>query len=155
MNSIKKYNLLVILSVIGCGFGLQAQNGLKIKKIFDDHANGKGVVMVQLINENMDGFDFGLYKSITIKNNPAVVEQLQKCLEEDQTQADKVKKVESGTGKESKSTTFLLLPKRNNLYRLILYKYENIYKSDQTAILIYIETKSNPDNMLNFILKKK
>jgi len=147
--------MLIMLSVLSCGFGLQAQSGLKIKKIFDDYANGKGVVMVQLINESMNSFDFALYKSITIKNNTAVIEKLQKCLEEDQIQADKVKKVESGTEKESKNTTFLVLPKRNNLYRLILYKYENIYKSDQTAILIYIETKSKPDDMMNFILKKK
>lgn len=137
------------------GFGLQAQNSLKIRDIFDDYSNSKGVTMVQLTNETMDGFDFTLYKSISIKNNPELVELLQKYLLEDQKQADKVKKMESGRGDISKNTTFLILPKRNQLFRLILYKNESLNMSDQTTLLIYIETKSKPDDMLNFILKKK
>ncbi|MEI7504021.1 MAG: hypothetical protein WCJ61_12135 [Paludibacter sp.] len=153
MNTIKKYILLVMF--ITFGFGLQAQNSLKIRDIFDDYSNSKGVTMVQLTNETMDGFDFTLYKSISIKNNPELVELLQKYLLEDQKQADKVKKMESGRGDISKNTTFLILPKRNQLFRLILYKNESLNMSDQTTLLIYIETKSKPDDMLNFILKKK
>jgi hypothetical protein len=145
--------MLVVLFAFGSG--LQAQSGLKIKDVFDDYSNSKGVIMVQLTNESMDGFDFTLYKSMTIKNNPTLVQLLQKYLEEDQKQADKVKKMESGTGNVSKNTTFLILPKRNQLFRLILYKNEILNKSDQTTLLIYIETKSKPDDMLNFILKKK
>src|SRR5665647_335653 len=149
MNTIKKYIILVLLIAFGCG--LQAQNGLKIKVVFDDYSNSNGVTMVQLTNETMDSFDFTLYKSLTIKNNPELVELLQKYLYEDQKQADKVKKMESGRGDISKNTTFLILPKRNQLFRLILYKNEFLNKDDQTTLLIYIETKSKPDDMLNFI----
>jgi len=155
MNSIKKYIMLVVLATFTSSFGLQAQNGLKIKKIFDDYANGKEVVMVQLTNETMDGFDFSLYKSISVKDNKVLIDLVQKCVEQDETKATKVKKMESGTGSERKNTTFLLLPKQNNLFRLILFKNECNKKSEQTALLIYIETTSKPDDMLNFILKKK
>jgi hypothetical protein len=155
MNAIKKYIMLVMLAVLTSGFGLQAQNGLKIKKIFDDYSTGKGVVMVQLTNETMDGFDFSLYKSILIKDNPVLVDLVQKSIEIDEAKATKVKKMESGNGNERKNTTFLLLPKHNNLFRLILYKNECNKKAEQTVLLIYIETTSKPDDMLNFILKKK
>ena len=155
MNSIKKYTMLVVLAALTTGFELQAQNGLKIKKIFDDYANGKDVVMVQLTNETMDGFDFSLYKSILIKDNHVLVDLVQRCVEQDEAKASKVKKMESGNGADRKNTTFLLLPKQNNLFRLILYKNECNKKSEQTALLIYIETTSKPDDMLNFILKKK
>jgi len=155
MNSIKNYILFVVLVAITSGLGLQAQNGLKIKNIFNDYANKKDVVMVQLTNETMDGFDFSLYKSILIKDNPILIDLVQKCVEQDEMKAAKVKKMESGRGSERKNTTFLLLPKQNTLFRLILYKNESNKKSEQTALLIYIETTSNPDDMLNFILKKK
>jgi len=155
MNSIKKYILVVILVALTSGFGLQAQNGLKIKKIFDDYASGKDVVMVQLTNETMDGFYFSLYKSILIKGNPELIDIVQKCVDQDENRSAKVKKMESGRGGERKSTTFLQLPKQNNLFRLILYKNEVNKQSEQTSLLIYIETTSNPDDMLNFILKKK
>jgi len=155
MNSITKYILLVVMVVLTYNWELQAQNGLKIKKIFDDYANGKDIVMVQLTNETMEGFYFSLYKSILIKDNSVLISQMQKCVEQDETKAAKVKKMESGRGGERKNTTFLLLPKQNNIFRLILYKNEINKQSEQTALLIYIETTNNPDDMLNFILKKK
>ena len=155
MNSITKYILLVVMVVLTYNWELQAQNGLKIKMIFDDYANKKDIVMVQLTNETMDGFDFSLYKSILIKDNPILIDLVQKCIEQDEMKAAKVKKMESGRETERKNTTFLLLPKQNTLFRLILYKNESNKQSEQTALLIYIETRSNPDDMLNFILKKK
>jgi hypothetical protein len=155
MNSIKRYIVLAISLTCVATFGLQAQNGLKIKKVFDDYGNKKEVVMVQLTNETMGGFEFSLYKSIMIKDNTLIADFVQKCVEQDEAKAGKVKKMEAGTGSEKKCTTFLLLPKQNNLYRLILYKNDYNRNAERTTLLIYIETTSQPDDMLNFILKKK
>lgn len=153
INSTKKYIFLVVLTAITNCIGLNAQNGLKIKKIFDDYANAKGVTMVQLTNESMNGLYFALYKSIIIKDNSMINTQVRKCLDQDEKNADKVKKMQSGTGTEIKTTTFLLLPKQKDLNRLVLYKNEIMNKSEQTTLLIYIETKNKPDEILDYILK--
>jgi len=98
----------------------------------------------------LDGYDFSLFKSITIKNNPSAADFIRKCLEKDQEGAKKVKQVvASGVI----TSVYLQLPRKGQLYRLILFNQS--FQQENKITLIYIESKNDSENILKLILKKK
>ena len=130
--------------------GLKAQNDLQISKVFDQYGERKGVVMVELADEMLDGYDFSLFKSITIKNNPTAAEFIRKCLQKDQVGAKKVKQV---VANGVPTSIYLQLPRKGQLYRLILFN--EVLNAERKITLIYIESKNDSEDVLKLILKKK
>ena len=150
MNPIKKYLIMLLIGGIGILPKLQAQSDLQISKVFDKYGEGKGVVMVELSNEMLDGYDFNLFKSITIKNNPAAADFIRKCLIKDEQGAKKVKQV---VANGVPTSIYLQLPRKGDLYRLILFN--ETFKAGHKITLIYIESKNDSEDVLKLILKKK
>ena len=130
--------------------GLKAQNDLQISKVFDQYGERKGVVMVELTDEMLDGYDFSLFKSITIKNNPTAADFIRKCLQKDQAGAKKVKQV---VANGVPTSIYLQLPRKGQLYRLILFN--EVLNAERKITLIYIESKNDSEDVLKLILKKK
>jgi len=150
MRSIKKYFILMLLVGFVAVPGLKAQNDLQISKVFDQYGERKGVVMVELADEMLDGYDFSLFKSITIKNNPTAAEFIRKCLQKDQVGAKKVKQV---VANGVPTSIYLQLPRKGQLYRLILFN--EVLNAERKITLIYIESKNDSEDVLKLILKKK
>ena len=150
MNPFKKYLILLLMGGFGILPKLQAQSDLQISKVFDQYGERKGVVMVELSNEMLDGYDFSLFKSITIKNNPSAADFIRKCLIKDEPGAKKVKQVVSNGVPTS---IYLQLPRKGELYRLILFN--ETFNPENMITLIYIESKNDSEDVLKLILKKK
>jgi hypothetical protein len=151
MRPIKKY--LILTLVLGLGSilpTLQAQNDLQISKAFDQYGERKGVVMVELTDEMLNGYDFSLFKSLTIKDNPSAADFIRKCLVKDEVGAKKVKQVVTNGVATS---IYLQLPRKGQFYRLILFN--EVFKPEQKITLIYIESKNDSEDVLKLILKKK
>jgi hypothetical protein len=123
---------------------------LQISKVFDQYGERKGVVMVELTDEMLDGYDFSLFKSITIKNNPTAADFIRKCLQKDQVGAKKVKQV---VANGVPTSIYLQLPRKGQLYRLILFN--EVLNAERKITLIYIESKNDSEDVLKLILKKK
>lgn len=150
MRSIKKYLILAFLAGFGFFPTLKAQNNLQISRVFDQYGEKKGVVMVELTDEMLNGYDFSLFKSITIKNNPAAADFIRKCLAKDQIGAKKVKQV---VANGTPTSIYLQLPRKGQLSRLILFN--ETFRPEQKITLIYIESKNDSEDVLKLILKKK
>jgi len=150
MRSIKKYFILMLLVGFVAVPGLKAQNDLQISKVFDQYGERKGVVMVELTDEMLEGYDFSLFKSITIKNNPTAADFIRKCLQKDQVGAKKVKQV---VANGVPTSIYLQLPRKGQLYRLILFN--EMLNAERKITLIYIESKNDSEDVLKLILKKK
>jgi len=151
MRSIKKYVILTLLVGLGSLLPtLRAQNDLQISKAFDQYGERKGVVMVELTDEMLNGYDFSLFKSLTIKDNPSAADFIRKCLAKDESGAKKVKQVVSNGVPTS---IYLQLPRKGQLYRLILFN--EIISPEHKITLIYIESKNDSEDVLKLILKKK
>ena len=150
MRSIKKYLIPVLLVIVGFAPTLKAQNDLQISRVFDQYGNKKGSVMVELTDEMLEGYDFSLFKSITIQNNLPAADFIRKCLQKDQIGAKKVKQV---VANGIITSVYLQLPRKGKLFRLILFN-ESI-KPSQKITLIYIESKNDSEEVLKLILKKK
>ena len=150
MKSIKTYFVPILILFLAVSPSLYAQKDLQINKVFEQYGEKKGVTMVDMTNEMLDGYDFSLFKSITIKNNPPAADFIRKCLEKDQGGAKKVKQVvASGV----LTSVYLQLPRKGQLYRLILFNQS--FKPENKITLIYIESKNDSENILKLILKKK
>lgn len=150
MNQLKKYVCTVLLVCMAILSPLKAQSDLEIRKAFERYGEKKGVVMVELSSEMLDGYDFSLFKSLTISNNPAAGDFIRKCLIKDEAGAKKVKQVVAN-GKPT--SVYLQLPRKSDLYRLILFN--ETQKSENKITLIYIESKNDSEDILKLILKKK
>jgi len=150
MKSIKKYLILLLVAVFGLIPKIKAQNDLQISKVFDQYGERKGVVMVELTDEMLDGYDFSLFKSITITDNAAAAEFIRSCLAKDEVGAKKVKQV---VANGVPTSIYLQLPRKGKLYRLILFNETT--KPQHKITLIYIESKNDSEDVLKLILKKK
>lgn len=127
-----------------------AQSDLQISKAFEQYGNKKGSVYVELTNEALGNYDFSLFKSLTISNNAQAADLIRHCLAKDEAGARKVKQVVvSGVP----TSIYLQLPKKGQLYRLILFNETR--KGEQKVTLIYIESETDSEDILKFILKKK
>lgn len=150
MKSIKTYFVPILILFLAVSPSLYAQKDLQINKVFEQYGEMKGVTMVDMTNEMLDGYDFSLFKSITIKNNPPAADFIRKCLEKDQEGARKVKQVMANGVLTS---VYLQLPRKGQLYRLILFNQS--FQQENKITLIYIESKNDSENILKLILKKK
>lgn len=150
MKPIKLFLALVMLTGFTALNGLQAQDDLEIKKAFDLFGEKKGVVMVELTDEMLDGYDFSLFKSLMIKNNREAADYIRKCLRKDEVGAKKVKQV---VANGVPTSIYLQLPRKKELYRLILFN--EMSNPEHKITLIYIESKNDSEDVLKLILKKK
>jgi hypothetical protein len=150
MRSIKEYLILTLLVGFGIMPSLRAQNDLQISKAFDLYGDKKGVVMVELTGEMLNGYDFSLFKSLTIRNNNQAADFIRKCLVKDQVGAKKVKQV---VANGVPTSIYLQLPRKGQLYRLILFNETT--NPEHKITLIYIESKNDSEDVLKLILKKK
>jgi len=140
----------ILILFLALSPSLHAQKELQINKVFEQYGEMKGVTMVDMTNEVLDGYDFSLFKSITIKNNPSAAAFIRKCLEKDQEGARKVKQV---VANGVLTSVYLQLPRKGQLYRLILFNQS--FHPENKITLIYIESKNDSENILKLILKKK
>ena len=91
-----KWNLIIaLLSGFAFASTINAQEGLEIKKVFDKYGDKKGVTMVELSDEMLEGHDMTFFKSITIENNKEASDYIRKCLKIDGKNAKKVKQVKT------------------------------------------------------------
>ena len=149
MKLIKIYLLLMLLAGFAGIQTMQAQSDLEIKKVFDRYGERKGVVMVELTGEMLEGFDFTLFKSLMIKDNREAADYIRKSLAKDEVGAKKVKQV---VANGVPTSIYLQLPPKANNHRLILFNETS--KPEHVVTLIYIESKSDSEDVLKLILKK-
>lgn len=150
MNTTNKYLIIILFFGLLSVLKVSAQNDLEIRKAFEQYGNKKGVVMVELSNELLEGYDFVLFKSLTIKNDPSAADYIRKCLAQDEKGAKKVKQIVNN-GKPT--SIYLQLPVKSNKYRLILFN--EMLQSEKNITLIYIESKTDSEEILKLITKKK
>ncbi len=150
MKLIKRYYLLLLLVALAFPLPLYAQKDLQISKVFDLYGKRKGVVMVELSGEVLKQYDFSLFKSIVIKNDPTAAPFIRQCLAKDKEGAKKIKQVVTNGVLTSE---YLQLPRRGTETRMILYN-ESTSSGDQIT-LIYLESKDDSGEILNLLLKKK
>jgi len=146
----KIYLLLLMAMAFIVPRQLNAQQDLQIGKVFDQYGKKKGVVMVQLTKEMLQGYDFSLFKSIVIKNDSAAVAFTRECIAKDQEGAKKIKQVVQNG---EVSSIILQLAPRGDENRLILYNEALGEKKELT--LIYIESEMDVEKIMTMILKKK
>ena len=150
VHSRKIYLLLLVIMAFAIPRQLNAQQGLQISKVFDQYEKKKGVVMVQLTKEMLQGYDFSFFKSIVIKNDTAAIAFTRECIAKDQEGAKKIKQV---TQNGEVTSIVLQLAPRGNENRLILYNESPDEKKEIT--LIYIESKLDAEKIMTTVLKKK
>lgn len=147
METIKKYLPLVFLILIS-SFA-RAQSDLEIRKVYEEYGKKKGVTMVELNGNMLEEYNFTIFKSISITDQPTAGDFIRKCLSKDETGAKKVKQVLTN----GKATSIILqLAPKNNTNRIILFNESGGAQSKIT--LVYIETDDTSD-ALKLILKKK
>lgn len=150
MRPIKLLFALILFTAFSGISDIQAQEDLEIKKAFDLYGEKKGVVMVELTDEMLDGYDFSLFKSLMIKDNREAADYIRKCLKKDEVGAKKVKQV---VANGVPTSIYLQLPRKKELYRLILFNETS--NTEHKITLIYIESKNDSEDVLKLILKKK
>lgn len=147
MKPTKIYYLLLLAVALTASPSLFAQKDLHIIKVFEQYGKKKGTVMVELSNEALGNYDFTLFKSITIKDDPEAARFIRNCLSRDEEGAKKIKQV---VANGILTSIYLQLPRKGKDNRLILFN-----ESSNTATLIYIETKNESEDVLKLLLKKK
>ena len=146
----KIYLLLLIIIAFVIPGQLSAQQDLQISKVFEQYGKKKGVVMVQLTKEMLQGYDFSFFKSIVIKNDSTAINFTRECIAKDQEGAKKIKQVVQN----GEITSIVLqLSSRGDENRLILYNESRDEIKEMT--LIYIESTMDAEKIMTMILKKK
>jgi len=145
----KIYFLLLLAMALMASPKLYAQKDLQISKVFEEYGKMKGVVMVELTDEVLGNYNFTLFKSITIKNNPNASKFIRECLKRDESGAKKIKQVFTNG---IPTSIYLQLPRNGKDNRLILFN-ESKTPTNQIT-LIYIETPSDTEDVLKLLLKK-
>jgi hypothetical protein len=148
--STKLYLLLFLTVALAIPHQLHAQKDLQISKVFELYGKKKGVIMVELSKEALDEYDFSLFKSIIIKNDPAAADFVRKCIAKDEEGAKKIKQVV----KSGELTSIILqLARKGKDNRLILYNESP--GGERQITLIYLESQNDADDIINMLLKKK
>lgn len=137
--------LLIILS----GAAGQAQENLKINRIFEKYGKQKGSTMVVLSDKALNNYRLDKYRSITIQYNKAILAEIQQCLEVDKKQASQIKEVISN-GIIS-SGYYQLQEEENPINRYILFKIGE----DGSATLIYMEGGEDSEELIDRLFIKK
>ena len=150
MKQTKIIFLTLLAAVLTVSPKLYAQNDLQISKVFEHYGKNKGVVMVELADEMLEDYDFALFKSITIKDDPSAAGFVRNCLAKDEEGAKKIKQVFANG---IPTTIYLQLTRKGKYNRLVLFNESS--RPESKITLIYIETKSESEDVLKLLLKKK
>lgn len=148
MNKVIRTTLMVLL-LTALPLGAKAQQGLQIATVFQKYGKQKGVTMVELSNEMLEGYQIALYKSLSFKNAEEALPTILRSLEADKKKAKKVKEVVSGG--QIQSGYYQLPPLKEDVNRFILFKTGK----RGTASLIYIEGELEADDLVTLLFMKK
>lgn len=146
----KSYILIAIFALSGFAMQVNAQKGLNINEVFETYGKKKNAVMVSLTNEVLGDYEFSMFKSINIKNDPSAADFVREKISMDEKGAKKIKQVVSNG---IVTSIYLHLPQRHEQNRLILFNEQ--FKPERQLILIYIESKNDTDDIMKILLKKK
>ncbi|MDR0422541.1 MAG: DUF6108 family protein [Proteiniphilum sp.] len=135
---------LLILFLLPAIFGttLQAQENLRINRIFEKYGKQKGATMVVLSGKALYNCRLDKYRSVTVKYDRAILNDMQQCLEADKKQAHRIKEVISNG---LITSGYYQLPEENLINRYILFKIGD----DGTATLIYMEGGRGSEELIN------
>jgi len=143
-------SLILCLTLLCLPQHLFAQKGLNINEVFELYGKSKNAVMVKMSGEILEDYDFSLFKSITIKNDPSAADFVRKCLAKDEKGAKKIKQVVSNGVVTS---IYLQLPPKHEDNRLVLFNEQ--FKPARQLVLIYIESENESEDILRLLLKRK
>lgn len=148
MNKVIRTALIVLL-LTSLPVVAKAQQGLQIATVFQKYGMQKGTRMVELSNEILEGYQMGLYKSLSFKDVEEALPTILHCLEIDKKKAKKVKEVISGG--QIQSGYYQLPQLKEDVNRFILFK---IGKKG-SASLIYMEGELEADDLVTLLFMKK
>lgn len=140
---------LIVLLLTALPLIAKAQQGLQIATVFQKYGKQKGVTMVELSNEMLEGYQMALYKSLSFKDAEEALPTILRALEADKKKAKKVKEVVSGG--EIQSGYYQLPQLKDDVNRFILFKTGK----KGTASLIYIEGELEADDLVTLLFMKK
>lgn len=130
------------------GISLQAQENLRINTVFEKYGKQKGATMVVLSGKALHNYRLDKYRSITLRYDKTILEEIQQCLETDKKQARQIKEVISNS---IISSGYYQLPEEDNhINRYILFKIGD----DGTATLIYMEGGHDSEELINRLFIK-
>ena len=145
MRTIMRYSrllaLLLLLTV--SAMAIHAQDELRINTIFEKYGKQKGATMVVLSGQAVSNYRLNMYRSITVKYDKAILDDIQQSLEEDKQQARQIKEViNDGI---ITSGYYQLPEEKTRINRYILFKIGN----DGTLTLIYMEGGPDSEELIN------
>ena len=148
MNKVIRTTLIVLL-LTALPLAAKAQQGLQIATVFQKYGKQKGVTMVELSNEMLEGYQMALYKSLSFKDAEEALPTILRSLEADKKKAKKVKEVVSGG--QIQSGYYQLPQLKEDINRFILFKTGK----KGNASLIYIEGELEADDLVTLLFMKK
>lgn len=142
------FSLIFLLA--GASLSAQAQESLKINSIFDKYGKQKGATLVVLTGEALNSYRLDVFRSLTIKYDKTILNDIQNAVEKDKGQAREIKEV---INNGIISSGYYQLPEENEkINRYILFKIGN----DGVATLIYMEGRKESEQLIrNLFIKKK
>jgi hypothetical protein len=148
----KRYSrlLLLLLLLTASVMTIHAQEGLRIQSIFEQYGKQKGATMVVLSGETLNNYRLNSYRSITMKYDKTMLDEIQQSLEADKQQARLIKEV-INDGIVT-SGYYQLSGEKNRISRYILFKIGK----EGTLTLIYMEGGVDSEALINkmFIQRK-
>jgi hypothetical protein len=139
----------MLLFALMLSIATQAQNNLKINSIFEKYGKKKGATMTVLSGEALNNYQLDKYRSITLKCNESIMDEIQRCLDADKKQALQINEVVSNG--IITSGYYRLSEENKNINRYILFKIGN----DETATLIYMEGGKDSEELIRKLFVKK
>ena len=141
--------LILFLLLVTAGMTVQAQENLRINTVFEKYGRQKGATMVVLSGKALHNYRLDKYRSITIRYDRTILDEIQQCLETDKKQARQIKEVISNG---IISSGYYQLPEEeNHINRYILFKIGD----DGTATLIYMEGGHSEELINRLFIKKE
>lgn len=142
--------ILLLLLLCVSATNLQAQEDLKIHHIFEKYGKQKGSIMTVFSGESLRSYRLHTYRSITLRYNKAMLDEIQQSLEADKHQAREIKEV---INDGIITSGYYQLPEEEiRINRYILFKIGN----DGTLTLIYMEGGDDSEELINnMFLRRK
>ncbi|MBK5196021.1 MAG: hypothetical protein JJE08_08355 [Proteiniphilum sp.] len=133
--------LLLLLTV--SAMAIHAQEDLRINTIFEKYGKQKGATMVIFSGEALSNYRLNMYRSITVKFDKTILDDIQQSLEADKHQARQIKEV---INDGIITSGYYQLPEvKTRINRYILFKIGN----DGTLTLIYMEGGTDSEELIN------
>ena len=142
--------LALLLLLTFSAMAIHAQEELRINTIFEKYGKQKGATMVVLSGQAVSNYRLNIYRSITVKYDKAILDDIQQSLEGDKQQARQIKEViNDGV---ITSGYYQLPEEKTRINRYILFKIGD----DGTLTLIYMEGGPDSEELINkmFIRRK-